>query len=104
MATADIPQPSTTPPVDTNKLWSAASLSEIADQVIAGEKISPEIAEQLLSTPDESLLDLLAAAFRIRQKHFGKSVQLYFLMNAKSGLCPEDCSYCSQVKGLGRSG
>jgi biotin synthase len=98
MATADIPQPSTTPPVDSNKLWSAASLSEIADQVIAGEKISPEIAEQLLSTPDESLLDLLAAAFRIRQKHFGKSVQLYFLMNAKSGLCPEDCSYCSQSK------
>jgi biotin synthase len=25
-------------------------------------------------------------------------VQLYFLMNAKSGLCPEDCSYCSQSK------
>jgi biotin synthase len=25
-------------------------------------------------------------------------VQLYFLMNAKSGLCPEDCGYCSQSK------
>ena len=23
---------------------------------------------------------------------------LYFLMNAKSGLCPEDCGYCSQSK------
>jgi biotin synthase len=29
---------------------------------------------------------------------FGKTVQLYFLMNAKSGLCPEDCHYCSQSK------
>ena len=34
----------------------------------------------------------------MRQKFFGKQVQLYFLMNAKSGLCPEDCSYCSQSK------
>ena len=25
-------------------------------------------------------------------------MQLYFLMNAKSGLCPEDCHYCSQSK------
>ena len=25
-------------------------------------------------------------------------MQLYFLMNAKSGLCPEDCGYCSQSK------
>jgi biotin synthase len=25
-------------------------------------------------------------------------VQLYFLMNAKSGLCPEDCAYCSQSR------
>jgi biotin synthase len=25
-------------------------------------------------------------------------VQLFFLMNAKSGLCPEDCGYCSQSK------
>ena len=23
-------------------------------------------------------------------------VQLYYLTNAKSGLCPEDCGYCSQ--------
>ena len=34
----------------------------------------------------------------MRRKHFGRTVQLYFLMNAKSGLCPEDCHYCSQSK------
>ena len=48
--------------------------------------------------PDEELLDLLAAAYKIRRRYFGNTVQLYFLMNAKSGLCPEDCSYCSQSK------
>jgi biotin synthase len=41
---------------------------------------------------------LLAAAYRVRRRWFGNQVQLYFLMNAKSGLCPEDCGYCSQSK------
>ena len=36
--------------------------------------------------------------YRVRRRSFGNQVQLYFLMNAKSGLCPEDCSYCSQSK------
>jgi biotin synthase len=34
----------------------------------------------------------------LRHHYFGNTVQLYFLMNAKSGLCPEDCAYCSQSK------
>jgi len=52
----------------------------------------------LLRTPNEDLLALLDAAFLVRREYFGLSVQLYFLMNAKSGLCPEDCNYCSQSK------
>jgi len=52
----------------------------------------------MLRAPDNELLDILSAAFRIRRRYFGKTVQLYFLMNAKSGLCPEDCHYCSQSK------
>lgn len=43
-------------------------------------------------------MEVLSAANRIRRHYFGKTVQLYFLMNAKSGLCPEDCHYCSQSK------
>jgi biotin synthase len=42
------------------------------------------------------LLDLLSASFRVRQHYFGKKVHFYYLQNAKSGLCPEDCGYCSQ--------
>jgi biotin synthase len=55
-------------------------------------------ALQVLRAPDEELLDILAAAYRIRRFHFGNTVQFHFLMNAKSGLCPEDCGYCSQSK------
>jgi biotin synthase len=32
----------------------------------------------------------------VRRRHFGLKVHLYYLKNAKSGLCPEDCGYCSQ--------
>ena len=52
----------------------------------------------VLEAPDDELLDLLSAVYRVRRRWFGNQVQLYFLMNAKSGLCPEDCAYCSQSK------
>ena len=74
------------------------SLDDLAARVLEGGEISREEAVAILKTPDTEILSLLAAGFRIRQKYFGKTVQLYFLMNAKSGLCPEDCHYCSQSK------
>ncbi|MGD9722416.1 MAG: biotin synthase BioB [Pirellulales bacterium] len=70
----------------------------LAARVIAGEVITPAEALAVLRSPDAELLDVLAAAFRVRRQYFGNRVQLYFLMNAKSGLCPEDCGYCSQSK------
>ncbi|MGV3484595.1 MAG: biotin synthase BioB [Planctomycetaceae bacterium] len=71
---------------------------QLVDKVLAGERVTREEARDLLASHDDELLDLMSAAFRLRQHYFGKTVQLYFLMNAKSGLCPEDCHYCSQSK------
>lgn len=71
---------------------------DLADRVLAGEPTGRAEALAVLEAPDEELLDLLAAAYRVRRRWFGTTVQLYFLMNAKSGLCPEDCHYCSQSK------
>lgn len=70
----------------------------LASQVLNGTPISREQALAILHSDDDELLSLLAAAYRIRRHYFGNTVQLYFLMNAKSGLCPEDCHYCSQSK------
>jgi biotin synthase len=76
----------------------ATNWQQLADRVLAGDTLSPDDALAVLECPDDELLDLLSAAFRVRRRWFGNQVQLYFLMNAKSGLCPEDCGYCSQSK------
>jgi biotin synthase len=76
----------------------AATWHELAARVLEGHEVTFDEALGMLRCGDEELLDLLGAAFRIRHRWFGKTVQLYFLMNAKSGLCPEDCHYCSQSK------
>jgi len=70
----------------------------LAEQALAGEQLSLEQALEVLAAPDEELVDLLAAAFRVRRHHFGKRVRLNFLVNAKSGHCGEDCGYCSQSR------
>ena len=31
-----------------------------------------------------------------RRRFFGRRVKLNYLLNMKSGMCPEDCGYCSQ--------
>ncbi|HEY2148573.1 MAG TPA: biotin synthase BioB [Pirellulales bacterium] len=71
---------------------------ELAERVLAGHRLTFDEALSVIRAPDEELLDLLAAAYRVRRRYFGNRVALYFLMNAKSGLCPEDCGYCSQSK------
>ena len=76
----------------------ANRFDQMATRVLGGESIGREEALDILRSDDDELMDLLAAGFRIRRRHFGKTVQFYFLMNAKSGLCPEDCHYCSQSK------
>jgi biotin synthase len=70
----------------------------LATQSLAGEVISREDARAVLAAPDEVLLDQLSAAYRVRRHYWGNRVRLHFLLNAQSGLCPEDCHYCSQSK------
>ncbi len=79
---------------------SAASLDwrELAERILAGHRLTEDEGLAILASPDEELLDVLAGAYLLRRRYFGNTVQLYFLMNAKSGLCPEDCAYCSQSK------
>ena len=90
---------STATPVESNAAQSNQNWQQLASRVLSEDhKVTREEALAILQSNDDEILDLMSAAFRLRQRYFGKTVQLYFLMNAKSGLCPEDCTYCSQSK------
>ena len=68
----------------------------IVVQALAGQIPDRDEMKAILNAPDEQLPELLSAAFKVRHHYFGKRVQIHVLQNAKSGLCPEDCHYCSQ--------
>lgn len=71
----------------------------LADAVLAGRAVTPGEALAVLHTRDDEVLGLVAAAGRLRRHWFGNSVKLNYLVNLKSGLCAEDCGYCSQRLG-----
>ncbi|HKD67511.1 MAG TPA: biotin synthase BioB [Candidatus Binataceae bacterium] len=73
-------------------------LDRIVEQVCAGVKLDRETARAILNCPDERIGDLLAATLRVREAGFGRQVKLCMLRNARSGICPEDCGYCSQSR------
>jgi biotin synthase len=71
---------------------------ELADRVLGGQRLTAEEGLAVLRSGDVELLDLLSAAYKVRHRYFGNRVHLNFLINAKSGLCGEDCGYCSQSR------
>ena len=72
------------------------TFATLAQQVLGGVEPTKDQCLGVLDSEDTALLPLLDAAFRVRRHYFGLGVQLHVLKNAKSGLCPEDCHYCSQ--------
>ncbi|NJQ01614.1 biotin synthase BioB [Streptomyces zingiberis] len=76
-------------------------LNTLVDKGLRGETPTRDEALAVLATSDDDLLDVVAAAGRVRRHWFGRRVKLNYLVNLKSGLCPEDCSYCSQRLGSG---
>ena len=63
-------------------------------KVINGNTICFEEAERLIST--DNLIKLADSANLITRKFSQDSVDVETLVNAKSGNCPEDCSFCAQ--------
>jgi len=79
-------------PSTADRFWA----QELADLVLAGAAIDRAAALQVLTAPDVEVPDLLRATARVRERFHGRRVKLCLLRNARSGLCPEDCHYCSQ--------
>ncbi len=71
-------------------------LEAIATRAIQGFPATADEALAILGLPDSALLDAVHAAGRVRRAFFANLVKVNYLVNLKSGLCPEDCGYCSQ--------
>nr|WP_055108548.1 biotin synthase BioB [Paenibacillus ihumii] len=69
---------------------------QLADKALCGERLTMEEGLAVLLADDGQILPILQAAYQVRRHYYGNKVKLNMIMNAKSGLCPEDCGYCSQ--------
>ena len=74
----------------------AETYRSLAERALADAPLGRAQALAVLESPDRDLPAVLWAAFAVRSHHFGRRVKLCVLRNARSGLCPEDCGYCSQ--------
>ena len=68
----------------------------LAKQAIKGKKLSFDEAMQLLKTSDDDTFEFLSAANHIKRAFKGNKVKLCAIVNAKSGKCTENCSFCAQ--------
>jgi biotin synthase len=74
----------------------AGPYAALAHAALGGHAPEREAALACLRAAGPDLAHLLGAAFLVRERHFGRRVKVCILQNARSGLCPEDCHYCSQ--------
>ncbi|MGI0040062.1 MAG: biotin synthase BioB [Nitrososphaera sp.] len=72
----------------------SAFIASCTDKVLAGGRITMDEAERLLAT--DEVVTLADSANTITRKFNGDVVDVEALINAKSGRCPEDCSFCAQ--------
>lgn len=69
-------------------------IHEKMNEIMSGRKISYEDGLRLINSKD--ILTLAECANNLTRKYNGDNVDIETLINAKSGRCPEDCSFCAQ--------
>jgi biotin synthase len=75
----------------------AAALDRAASLLVdRRDPISRALAEEIVDLPDEALPDLFAVAHHVRLAWMGPAVEVESIVSAKTGGCPEDCTFCSQ--------
>jgi biotin synthase len=68
----------------------------IRRDAICGKGITAEDALAVLHLPQAEIWPLLEVTEAVRRQFKGDNVRLCSIVNAKSGHCSEDCSFCSQ--------
>src|SRR4030065_2493093 len=70
----------------------------IRENAMSEEGIGAEDALAVLALPREDLWRLLDVTDGVRRRFKGGAGRLCSIVNAKSGFCSEDCSFCSQYR------
>ncbi|PTE69318.1 biotin synthase BioB [Staphylococcus devriesei] len=68
----------------------------LAQRILNQETLTKTEALELFDNPNIDTFDLLHEAYIVRKYYYGKKVKLNMILNAKSGICSEDCGYCGQ--------
>ena len=72
----------------------------LAEKILKGETLTKERLLKIYENPNIDTLDLLNEAYILRKHYYGKKVKLNMILNAKSGICPENCGYCGQSRDM----
>ena len=64
----------------------------LAEKVLRDESVTRAEALAVLASSDDDLLAVLAAAYRVRHRWFGREMILHVLRHAQSGSWREDCA------------
>jgi biotin synthase len=73
-----------------------AFIEQCVQEALKQGGISPSASRSLLEIEDTLLPLLFHEASRIRDHFKGRQTKLCAIVNAKSGRCPEDCTFCAQ--------
>jgi biotin synthase len=68
----------------------------IEADALSGKGIAAEDALIVLGLPQSEIWRLIAVSETVRRRFKGDQIRLCSIVNAKSGLCSEDCAFCSQ--------
>lgn len=71
-------------------------IAGVEEKILAGKALSRSEASSLISAGGSELFHLFSAAGAIRERFRQNKIDLCSIINAKSGACSEDCSYCAQ--------
>ncbi|MFC1643502.1 biotin synthase BioB [Chlamydiota bacterium] len=77
--------------LDNNKF-----VSQLVRKILEGELTTKEEIYKLFSS-NRNCFDLLFSANNIRERYKQEKIDLCGVINAKSGLCNQDCKFCAQA-------
>lgn len=72
----------------------------VAQRILDGDPLDEKEALSLYLDESVDTLSLVHEAYELRKAYYGKKVKLNMILNAKSGICPEDCGYCGQSRDM----